>query len=280
MAESSDSGSGGRLIVVHERDRIETFLRRREALQIYGLGDLEPGLRELVLWYGLERGEAGEGELVALVMVFLPLAEPCLLAICGESERERAALRELLLRLHPALPPRFYAHVTEGLEAALPGAAQDRTPSLKMARRGAPEPGEAHPAAVERLPPEAWPEALELLNRASPHHWFDPRQVVGDVYGLRESGRLVAVAGTHVFAPGVGVAALAHVATDPERRGRGLARRVVTGLCRRLVERGCFMLGLNVAAHNAAAIGLYKSLGFRVVGRYVELRITHDGGHG
>ena len=40
------------------------------------------------------------------------------------------------------------------------------------------------------------------------------------------------------------------------------------------------MLGLNVAAHNAAAIGLYKSLGFRVVGRYVELRITHDGGHG
>ena len=83
---------------------------------------------------------------------------------------------------------------------------------------------------------------------------FAPFQVEqGLFYGAEEGGRLVAVAGTHLVAPQMGVAAVGNVYTAPQYRGRGLAQ-----VCTTAVVEACYGLGvrdvvLNVARDNAPA---------------------------
>ena len=56
------------------------------------------------------------------------------------------------------------------------------------------------------------------------------------------------------------------VYTAPEARGRGVARRMMGLLLDEARRRGYEAAMLTVASHNAAARGLYESLGFRRYG--------------
>lgn len=53
-----------------------------------------------------------------------------------------------------------------------------------------------------------------------------------------------------------------HLATAPEHRRRGLARRIMAELERRLASAGCAKLNLQVRLANAAAAAFYRSLGY------------------
>ncbi len=57
------------------------------------------------------------------------------------------------------------------------------------------------------------------------------------------------------------------LATHPDARRRGMARRLVEVALEEARLRGCIALHLEVAAGNIAAIGLYASLGFSPSGR-------------
>ena len=57
------------------------------------------------------------------------------------------------------------------------------------------------------------------------------------------------------------------VAVDPDCRGRGTAKVLLSAMEPLLREKGCKYLTLEVRPSNAAALGLYGSLGFRQVGR-------------
>ncbi|MCP9917669.1 GNAT family N-acetyltransferase [Cyanobium sp. ATX 6F1] len=57
------------------------------------------------------------------------------------------------------------------------------------------------------------------------------------------------------------------VAVDPAQRRRGLGRRVLEVLLGRAQALGAERATLEVAADNAAAVGLYGSLGFHTAGR-------------
>jgi len=46
-------------------------------------------------------------------------------------------------------------------------------------------------------------------------------------------------------------------------RGRGLGRRLVTAALAQARDRGCGTVGLNTNERNEAALGLYRTLGFR-----------------
>ena len=96
----------------------------------------------------------------------------------------------------------------------------------------------------------------------------------GRYVGIREDGRLVCVAGVHVYSPVFGVAALGNVATLPSLRGRGLARGACAALCRLLLEDGIETIALNVRADNAAAIASYATLGFEPAAEYVEASLS------
>ena len=65
-----------------------------------------------------------------------------------------------------------------------------------------------------------------------------------------------------------GAAHICSVVTDPDHRGRGLARRTCARIMRLAREEGAPALVLEMYAYNESGRRTYEALGFREVGRY------------
>lgn len=246
---------------VHDRDELAALLRRDPARHAYELGDLDDFFWPYTSWFRM-------GDAVALV--YHGLAVPTVIALAPPAETTR-----LLTGLLPVLPRRFYAHLTPGSEVAL-AEAYDAEPygrHRKMALTETDRLAAATPAG-EQLGPDDGPELARLYTEAYPGNWFDRRMLeTGHYLGVRDRGRIVAVAGVHVWSPVYRVAALGNVTTHPDVRGRGLATAAVAALCRRLLET-VDVVTLNVKADNAAAVTVYERLGFTVAADYDEVDFT------
>ena len=132
-----------------------------------------------------------------------------------------------------------------------------------------------HDAAPDALALDAGHarQALELalLTRPGP---FGPRTIeLGDYFGHFEGGRLVAMAGERMAAPGL--REISGVCTHPDQQGRGLARRLMLKLIRRQLLRGETPF-LHVMRANEAAHGLYLRMGFRDYCETVVRVVTPD----
>lgn len=100
--------------------------------------------------------------------------------------------------------------------------------------------------------------ALALLTKPGP---FLPRtHELGEFWGIRVDGRLVAMAGERMKQPGL--TEVSGVCTHPDFRGRGWARHLSSLVARNIAARGETPY-LHAYASNQAAIALYESLGFR-----------------
>ncbi|KIF71724.1 acetyltransferase [Streptomyces sp. AcH 505] len=117
---------------------------------------------------------------------------------------------------------------------------------------------EADPAAV-RLGPADVPDMLDLVDRTRPGPFLPRTIVLGAYYGIREDGRLVAMAGERLRLPGW--TEISAVCTDEAYRGRGLAARLIRHVGAGIVARGDTPF-LHTAAGNTNAIRLYEALGF------------------
>jgi predicted GNAT family acetyltransferase len=84
---------------------------------------------------------------------------------------------------------------------------------------------------------------------------------LGEFWGVRENGVLVAMAGTRMQQPGF--TEVSGVCTHPEARGRGLASSLSALVSARILESGETPY-LHAYATNTTAIRLYHSLGFRL----------------
>jgi len=104
-------------------------------------------------------------------------------------------------------------------------------------------------------------EMAALARATEPGPWGSATHLYGPFHGIREGGRLVAMAGQRMLLPGL--AELSGVATAPERRGRGLAAVLVARVLAGFAARGDRPF-LHCHAGNVGAIRLYESLGFRV----------------
>lgn len=104
-------------------------------------------------------------------------------------------------------------------------------------------------------------EMAALADHAKPGPWGPKTHLYGPFFGVREEGRLLAMAGQRILLPGM--AEVSGVSTWEECRGRGLARALIGHVMRAMVARGETPF-LHSYADNASAIGLYESLGFRV----------------
>ncbi len=80
----------------------------------------------------------------------------------------------------------------------------------------------------------------------------------------RRGPRIVGYAGVFVVVPEADVQT---VAVALEEQGRGTGRILLEALVERAVARGAGVLRLEVRADNAAALGLYRAMGFTADGR-------------
>ncbi|MGW0970292.1 GNAT family N-acetyltransferase [Streptomyces sp. NPDC002516] len=133
---------------------------------------------------------------------------------------------------------------------------------------------EPAPEAV-RLGPDDVPEILDLIALTRPGP-FLPRTVeLGTYLGIREDGRLIALAGERLRPPGW--TEISAVCTLPGHRGRGLATRLVRAVAAGIRERGDTPF-LHAAADNTNAIRLYESIGFTLRRRTRFVLVRTPGG--
>lgn len=103
------------------------------------------------------------------------------------------------------------------------------------------------------------PEMLDLTARTKPGPFERRTLELGGYLGIREEGRLVAMAGRRL-AP-AGWVEISAVCTDPAWQGRGLATRLVRAVAHGIRNEGSRVF-LHTSAANATAIRLYLHLGF------------------
>lgn len=104
-------------------------------------------------------------------------------------------------------------------------------------------------------------EMAALAGHAQPGPWGPKTHLYGPFFGIRENGRLLAMAGQRMLMPGM--AEVSGVATWADCRGRGYARALIGHVMRQMRERGEQPF-LHSYADNAGAIALYRSLGFDI----------------
>ncbi|MEK6346281.1 MAG: GNAT family N-acetyltransferase [Burkholderia sp.] len=114
-------------------------------------------------------------------------------------------------------------------------------------------------SGIEALGPQQADEMIELARRTSPGPFARRTVEMGRYIGLRDNGRLIAMAGERMrFAGFVEISA---VCVDDAYRGRGMAGRLMTVLRNRVKAQGDRPF-LHVRDDNASAIRLYRHLGF------------------
>jgi predicted GNAT family acetyltransferase len=123
------------------------------------------------------------------------------------------------------------------------------------------EPGTADDQDVIRLDNADAKDMLELAQRAKPGPFGKRTHEMGNFIGIRDRGRLIAMAGERMSMNGY--VEISAVCVDEQWRGKGLGGRLVKVLCNEIEQQGETPF-LHVFSHNATAIGLYERLGFEL----------------
>ena len=255
------------VICLHDKSRIEAFLRKNVYLHIYSIGDLDDFFWPDTAWYGWEKG----GEIQAVALLYTASPDPTLLAL---SEREDI-MWELVRSIFHILPGRFYAHLSPSVAEVFRQQCQIKSfgKHYKMGLKNTSLLHDVDCSRVIRLMENDLEDMLGLYEEGYPGNWFNTRMLQTKQYfGIRIENRLVSVAGIHVYSEKYKVAALGNIVTHPDYRGKGFGKAVTAGLCQSLSEH-VDNIGLNVKADNAAAITLYEKLGFEIVGTYYEFMV-------
>ncbi|MEU8003464.1 GNAT family N-acetyltransferase [Catellatospora sp. NPDC049111] len=120
------------------------------------------------------------------------------------------------------------------------------------------------------------PEMLDLVERTKPGPFLARTVEMGSYLGIRQDGRLVAMAGERMHPPGF--TEISAVCTDPAYRGQGLATRLIRAVAAGVRRRGETPF-LHAASDNTAAIRLYEAMGFAVRRQLTFTVVVDKEGH-
>jgi ribosomal protein S18 acetylase RimI-like enzyme len=234
---------------------LRPLLRRDPVGALYMMADLEPPWFDQCRWL-----VEAEDDASAVGMIFLGLETPSVL-VSGDL----SAVRRIVERRIAELPDRCYIKLTgPQMEVCAPRYNLSEIEELDIMMLREPGPPQRNENVELRLlsPADPLDTVLEVY-RDYPGNFFAPSQLSLGLYaGAWTQGRLGAVAGTHAFSPGEGVAVLGNIATATRFRGQGLCTALTTFICDELRTRGCGLIGLHVASANAPAIACYRRCGF------------------
>lgn len=116
-------------------------------------------------------------------------------------------------------------------------------------------------------------DRLEIEDLLRQGEWvlFLPQALTsGHFYGIRENGRLIAIAGTHLVSSRHNVAALGTVFTHPAHRGKGLANICSSHVLASIGRAGIRRVVLNVEDEKVVARRIYERLGFQTACVYLD----------
>lgn len=116
-------------------------------------------------------------------------------------------------------------------------------------------------APIERLSGADAPEMLALATLTKPGPFLARTHLLGDFWGVKENGRLVAMAGERMKLEGL--SEISGVCTHPDFRGRGYAAILSHKIATLILARGETPF-LHAFATNAGAINVYAALGFKL----------------
>lgn len=114
---------------------------------------------------------------------------------------------------------------------------------------------------IERLTDADAVEMLALATLTKPGPFTLRAQALGEYFGVKVDGRLVAMAGERMKQ--VGFTEVSGVCVHPDFQGRGLARLLSIFVTHRVLDHGETPF-LHAFASNGAAIRLYESIGFEL----------------
>lgn len=230
---------------------LEGILNRDWPWAGFAIGDLEPESMRHCEW--LLEGDS-------LVLLFDGLA-PRLLCHYGEP----SAIAPILAAIDEA---RVWANIHPGCEVTFHRFYQPEH-CVRMCRMYSEQAVPAEGRAECLLPADRT-EIEELLATGEWVLFLPDRLDGGFYYGVRENGRLVAIAGTHLASTRYNIAALGSVFTHPAHRGKGLARICCSHVLAAIGQAGIRRIVLNVEEAKASARGLYEGLGFRTACVYTD----------
>lgn len=115
------------------------------------------------------------------------------------------------------------------------------------------------------------PEMLELTALTKPGPFGPRTHQLGYYVGIRDNGKLIAMAGERLKVPGY--TEVSAVCTHPDHLGKGYAAALMTEVMRGIRDRGETPF-LHVRSDNSRAIAIYERLGFHTAweGHFAVLR--------
>ncbi|MGB7655494.1 MAG: GNAT family N-acetyltransferase [Novosphingobium sp.] len=143
-----------------------------------------------------------------------------------------------------------------------PGMELLRTARLVQMMADNPMPPQPGDATCDLLGEADAAEMTALALATKPGPWGEKTRRYGQFYGIRDGGKLAAMAGERMR-PAPGLAEVSAVCTWPDYRGQGLAGQLIRRVMAGFTARGDLPF-LHSYAENAKAIGLYQSLGFEI----------------
>jgi ribosomal protein S18 acetylase RimI-like enzyme len=243
---------------LHSRAEIYSFLKKDRLYAAYAIGDLEPALFEQCEWYASSRN----GHLTALCLCFTGLP-PDRLFLMGAVEDLAHILGNV------TTPARAYISCrAQHLDVLKRFYSLSR---IEVMLRMVLEPESFNPVdgRVERLGPGDV-RLLRDLYRRYGDVAFAPYQLErGVFYGVKQDGRLVATAGTHLVSLTYRLGVVGNVFTHPQYRGMGHAAVCTSAVVEELLSLS-LDVALNVGQRNEAASKLYRGLGFDIYCSFIE----------
>lgn len=115
-------------------------------------------------------------------------------------------------------------------------------------------------------------EMYRLITSIQPGYYHPDTRQLGEYFGIRRKGQLIAMAGERLRFTDVGggkdatapaaYTELSAICTHPDYTGHGYAQQLIAWVCRRQTAKGITPF-LHVALSNERALRLYIHLGFR-----------------
>jgi GNAT superfamily N-acetyltransferase len=242
--------------------RVRALLDDDPAWSAYAIGDLSPEHVANCSWHAPADGSC------ALALLYRGFDPPILFAMGGS-----AALVPIVREVEA---PVVSLHV-RGEALAVIASTYTSIETRAMWRMVVDRPAfqSASTAGVEAIEESDLAAITALYDDGRLHGegptFFHPSMLrQGTFRAVREGDEIVAIAGTHLFSPELGVCTVGNVYTRRDRRRRGLGARVTSAVVQHAIARAIPTIVLNVGQGNADARRVYERLGFRVHCEFFE----------